>query len=254
MLNSIGVTNIIKKDIQNIQNIQTMFLKDSSGREMFSMINYLESVGYTVRIQVNSDHEVKNVFFIHQDAIKEARRWYEAVTIDATYKTNAHKLSLVNIVGTSNSSSINQSNKLQTFAIAAAFVSSETEETYTWVMEALRESVWPTGFGYKVPAVFITDNERALRNTIDIVFPESNHLLCSWHLWNTMSTKLTIGSVCGDEYRLGITEAEVAFKSIVDCRDEKSFDLAVKKLQNVIQQPNMFKENGRIGLRYLMYV
>jgi hypothetical protein len=51
------------------------------------------------------------------------------LTIDATYKTNAHKMSLVNIVGTSNVSSIKVGNNcLQTFAIAAAFVNSETDE------------------------------------------------------------------------------------------------------------------------------
>lgn len=63
-----------------------MFLKDSTGREVFSMISYLESVGYTVSF----DHEVTNVFFIHDNAIKEERRCNEAVSIEVTYKTNAH--------------------------------------------------------------------------------------------------------------------------------------------------------------------
>lgn len=70
----------------------------------------------------------------------------------------------VKIVGTGNTSSIKGTNRLQIFVIAAAFVSYETEQSYTWIMEELRGDVWP----------------------VDTDFPESQHLLCAWHLWNTM--------------------------------------------------------------------
>ena len=53
----------------------------------------------------------------------------EALTIDATYKTNAHEMYLVNIVGTSSVSSIKKGNKLDTFAVAGGFIISETEAT-----------------------------------------------------------------------------------------------------------------------------
>lgn len=61
--------------------------------------------------------------------------------IDATYKANAHKLSLINIVGTCNASSVRVDNRLETFPIAAAFVSSETEDAYTWVLKELRNAI-----------------------------------------------------------------------------------------------------------------
>jgi hypothetical protein len=61
-------------------------------------------------------------------------------------------MSLVNIVGTSNVSSIKVGNNcLQTFAIAAAFVNSETEEAYTWILEELREAVWPADESFTLP-------------------------------------------------------------------------------------------------------
>lgn len=156
-MKALNVTNIIKKDIQNIQ---TLFLKNDEGKEMYSLITFLESVGYTVRIQVQDKEggqEIKGIFFINQKAMKEARMWPEAVTVDATYKTNAHKLSLVNIVGTSNATSDKGCDRLQTFAIAAAFVNSETEESYYWIMKELREAVWRDG--QHLPSVFVTDNE-----------------------------------------------------------------------------------------------
>ncbi|KAG2199586.1 hypothetical protein INT47_012186, partial [Mucor saturninus] len=219
-LKALNVKNIIEKDIQNIQ---ALYLNDNGGKEMYSLVTELESLGYVIRIQVKGNQEVSGLFFIHEKAIEEARRWPEAITIDATYKTNAHKLSLVNIVGTSNASSIKGGNRLQTFAVAAAFVSNETEQTYNWILQELREAVWPIETNFNLPSVIVTDNEQALKNAIKLVFPESQHLLCSWHLWNTMSTKLAIGKVASAEYNLRIVKAEVEFKAMMSSYNELSF-------------------------------
>lgn len=148
----------------------------------------------------------------------------EAITINATYKTNAHKFTLVNIVGTSGASSIRATNRLQTFAIAAAFVNGETEEVYTWILSETRDAIWPEGSNYTLPSVMVTDNKTALRNAIDVVFPEVQHLLCSWHLWNTMETKLLIASVTLEEYRLRKLEAELLFKAAMSTHSETTFN------------------------------
>ena len=242
---------MIKKDIQNIQ---TLFLKNEDGKEMYSLITHLEDIGYVVRIQVKPDQEVKSVFFIHEDAIYETRRWPEAITIDATYKTNAHKFSLINIVGISNVSSVRGTNRLQTFAVAAAFVNAETEAAYTWVLEELRNAIWPEEKDYELPNVFVTDNERALRNAIDNVFPESHHLLCSWHLWNTMETKLPIGKVNAVEYRYRRCLAEEQFKAIVGSNKEQQYLDAVSKFEQIVTETDCFKDNGRSALIYLKEV
>ncbi|KAG2193120.1 hypothetical protein INT47_003111 [Mucor saturninus] len=236
---------------KDIQNIQSLYLNDNGGKEMYSLITELENLGYVIRIQVKENQEVKGLFFIHEKAISEARRWLEAITIDATYKTNAHKMSLVNIVGTSNASSVKGGNHLQTFAIAAAFVNSETEGTYQWILEELREAVWPTETSFKLPSVIVTDNEHALRNAIETVFPESQHLLCSWHLWNTMLTKLAIGKIVSVEYNLRIAEAESEFKAMMNSSDLTSFQKASDHFQQIITTVEYFKENGQIALSYL---
>ncbi|KAI9245143.1 hypothetical protein EDC94DRAFT_665381 [Helicostylum pulchrum] len=104
-LKALNVNNVIKKDIQNIQ---STFFKSGTGKDMYSLVTFLESLGYK--------------------SIKEARLWPEAITVDAMYKTNAHKLFLCNV------SSVKGINRLQTFAIAAAFINSETELAYTWII------------------------------------------------------------------------------------------------------------------------
>lgn len=74
----------------------------------------------------------------------------------------------LNIVGTSNVSSVKGANRLQTFVIAAAFVNSE--KAYTCILEGLREAIWSSEGLYELPSVFVIDNETALRYTIDAVF------------------------------------------------------------------------------------
>jgi hypothetical protein len=82
-------------------------------------------------------------------------------------------------------------------------------------LEELREAVWPADESFTLPSVIVTDNERALRNAIKSVFPESQHLLYSWHLWNTIQTKLSIGTVDGAEFNYRRNQAEKEFTKIV---------------------------------------
>ena len=202
---------------------------------MFSLINYLENLNYVVRVQVDvRTHEVTGLFFLNEKAIGETRLWPETLTVDATYKANAHRMSLVNIVGTSNVSSIKGGDALQTFAVAAAFINSEVEANYTWIMHELKQAVWPTDENFVLPSVFVTYNEKALRNAIESVFPErSHHLLCSWHLWNTMATKLPIRSGVGsEEYNYRCLMAEEQFKKAMCSHSEASFKDAITKLRN----------------------
>lgn len=77
-------------------------------------------------------------------------------------------MSLVNIVGTTNVSSSKGAHRPQTFAIAAAFIISETEATYTCIMQELRNAVWFDD-KWKLPTVFLTDNKQTLINVIETV-------------------------------------------------------------------------------------
>lgn len=232
--------------------MQTLFTKSQDGKEMYTLITELEHLGYVVRIQVDSKNRIEGLFFINECAINDARRWPEAVTIDATYKTNAHKLTLENIVGTSNVTSEKMSGALQTFPIAAAFVNSEKEQKYQWILEELREAFWPEEENFRLPSVFVTNNEQALINAIETVFPESQHLLCSWHLWNTMQAKKLEPSTSNkNDFDIYCTEAEIAFQRIVSSYDERSYQKALGEFKQQISIPGKFKDNGAKALDHL---
>ncbi|GKA42748.1 FAR1-related sequence 5-like protein [Tanacetum coccineum] len=65
--------------------------------------------------------------------------------------------------------------------------SDETFHSYTWLLTAFKQAHG------KEPLMAVTDQDVALRNAIEFVFPESHHRLCMWHI-----TQKLPGKICGD--------------------------------------------------------
>ncbi|OAD73102.1 hypothetical protein PHYBLDRAFT_71570 [Phycomyces blakesleeanus NRRL 1555(-)] len=172
-------TNIVRHDIANIKQ---HFGKSEKEKEMFDFITTLQDLDFHVKYSFGNteDNQVNIIFFVHQDAINEAQRMLETVIINATYKTNSHQMTYVNIVGTSN------------------------------VLSCLRDAVWPNDNNNNnsnssnnkqtilLPDVFIMDNEKALRNAINRVFPESKQLLCYKYIKDNFKKQL-LPMMKGDE-------------------------------------------------------
>ena len=82
-----------------------------------------------------------------------ARELPEVVILDAAYKTNKHRMFFVNVAGTGNIGYPS----LKMFGIAGGWVSRETNETYAWVIEKLRDIVWPSDQPISTQT-FVTDS------------------------------------------------------------------------------------------------
>lgn len=136
-----GQRAILAKDVANLRQ---QFFRTDSDRAMLEFITQLEDKGYDARWTVNEDNELTALFFTHATCVDRARRLSEEIIIDATYKTNRHKLPYINIVGVSNVS-YSTPQTLATLGIAGAWVSSETESSYVWVYATARVSCVPTG-------------------------------------------------------------------------------------------------------------
>lgn len=226
MLEAKGITNIVKKDIYNMR---SKLNSETSSSEMFNFLDSLQSKGYIVRFEVNEKNQLKSLFFCHEDSIVDARRMPESIIIDATYKTNNHKLTFVNVVGTSSTSKDGKRGTLLTFAIAGAWVSNELGGTYDWVLKELKDAIWPSDGNFKAPDVIVTDNDAALKNAVEKVFPESHHLLCYWHLGNNFETNLRPcfkkGSIA--QLSLLVISMRQLFTDIALCRTEKEMNNAI---------------------------
>ena len=101
--------------------------------------------------------------------------------MDATYKSNCHLYALVNFVISGTVASRESPQQLTIIPVAAAWMNREIKPNYKWVLEQLREIVWPSGPTAKqfdLPSVFVTDKDAALKGALSDIFPESAQLLC----------------------------------------------------------------------------
>ncbi|CAG8738387.1 43330_t:CDS:2 [Gigaspora margarita] len=95
---------------------------------------------------------------------------WQVVLIDATYKTNVYKLPFINFVGIGNLGI----NKLQTFGIAGAWISDESENSYIWIIKQLASLI----FSDLYPLVFVMDNDTVLTdcNTLNLAIGDYKNL------------------------------------------------------------------------------
>lgn len=73
--------------------------------------------------------------------------------------------------------------------MAYGFVSDESEATYQWLLERLKDVIQPNTDGSML--AFVTDKYRALmKKKLDTLFPESAKLFCIWHMMNNIKSSL----------------------------------------------------------------
>ncbi|POW08536.1 hypothetical protein PSTT_07447 [Puccinia striiformis] len=131
----------------------------------------LKQSNWTWDIKVDSSGSVQRLFFAHPGSIHLARVNHHVALLDATYKTNRYKLPLLHIIGQA------ASNRL--FSIGFCFLTYEDNENYLWAVNNLKKYIWRP---QRVPKVFVTDRDTALRNALEEVFPDSQANLCTWHI------------------------------------------------------------------------
>ncbi|CAG8536495.1 6761_t:CDS:2 [Scutellospora calospora] len=174
--NKDGEPTATRKDIDNLR---AQIHPSEENASIEALVIGMEKRVYTVR---HEDFEGKHLFFCHIESIKNAKRFFKVILIDATYKTNIYKLLFVNIIGISNLGI----NELRTFSIAGTWISDESKKSYMWIAEQLLSLI----FFDIISSVFVTDNNSALIGALKKKFPESSHLLCTWHVLNNFKKNL----------------------------------------------------------------
>lgn len=76
-------------------------------------------------------------------------------------------------------------NHNMSIVFAAAIVGNESEATYVWLLTQFLKAM-----GGKCPVSVITNGNLAMRNAIELVFPNYHHRLCAWHLIRNATTNV----------------------------------------------------------------
>ncbi|KAI3767342.1 hypothetical protein L2E82_17437 [Cichorium intybus] len=96
---------------------------------------------------------------------------------DEDYETNKYRMIFVPFTAIDN--------HRKSVTIGAGLLSNETIESYTWLLEAFLKA-----HGTQ-PKLVLTDQDPALIQAVERVFPESKHRLCMWHITQKLQKKVS---------------------------------------------------------------
>lgn len=75
-------------------------------------------------------------------------------------------------------------NHNRSIIVGAGLLSNETIESYKWLLEAFLKA------HEKQPVLVLTDQDPAVIQAVEKVFPDSNHRLCMWHIMKKLQAKV----------------------------------------------------------------
>ncbi|KAF5448937.1 hypothetical protein F2P56_029428 [Juglans regia] len=173
-------------------------------RDYFLRMQYKDN-GFFTSMDLSDDGRLKKVFWADPRSRAAYQYFGDVVTFDTTYLTNRYGMPFAPFVGVNHHG--------QSILLGAGLISSEDTETFTWLFQT-----WLQCMDGIPPKAIITDQDRAMKNAIAIVFPESRHRFCLWHILKKVLEKL--GSYAA--YKSGLKSH--LMKSVYDTQTIEEFE------------------------------
>ncbi|XP_056688195.1 protein FAR1-RELATED SEQUENCE 5-like [Spinacia oleracea] len=221
----VAIKNKFPDEHPNMRNIynfkEKMRREGSEGRNVAEQMLHLAREHDYINWVSCSDRTSKviNRAFLAHPAMVEVLRTYPLVIgLDSTYKTNRYGFPFLEIVGVTPTN--------QNFLIAYAFMKDETAASYRWVLQKLKlllgEDV--------IPSAIFTDKEGGLMRPVAEVFPNSRHLLCTWHINNDVEARVSF--LCNKNKDVGRAFKNGVWKRIMEASTVEEYDRAVASMED----------------------
>ncbi|KAJ1276270.1 hypothetical protein BS78_05G202100 [Paspalum vaginatum] len=139
----------------------------------------LEDPTFFYAIQIDEDDgRIANFFWADGQAIMDYAYFGDVVSFDTTFQTNKFEMPFVPLLGTNNHK--------QTILFGAALLFNETIESFVWLFNTFLSAM-----SGKHPNTIFTDQCAAMSAAIRIVFPDTRHRLCLWHIYQNAAKHLS---------------------------------------------------------------
>ncbi|KAL4644901.1 hypothetical protein ACB092_02G197600 [Castanea dentata] len=169
-----GFENVgfIKQDCYNVANKQKLINVEAG--DVQSLVNHFkqnqaEDPMFFYAIQVDQENRMTNFFWRYGRSRIDYNCFGDVICFDTTYRTNKYNMICAPFVGVNH----NWKNVL----FGCAFLLDETTFSFTWLFETFLESM-----GNQKPKTIFTNQCQAMKNAIRVVFPDTCHRLCLWHI------------------------------------------------------------------------
>lgn len=162
-VNMQGITTI---DAGDCQSLVSYFKRRTNEEGMF----YWD-------VQVDQEGRMTNFFFRDGKSRNDYDCFGDAVIFDTTYRTNKYSLICAPFVGVNH--------HWQNVVFGCAFLLDESTASYVWLFKSFLESM-----GSRSPKSIFTDQDEAIMQAIEQVFPNTQHCFSYWHILKNAQSHL----------------------------------------------------------------
>jgi hypothetical protein len=169
----------VKDCLNHIQKVRKLRLGDGDGGALLNYFSKMQSdnSNFYYEIDLDKKNRLKNIFWADARCRATCEEFGDVVTFDTTYLTNRYDMPFAPFVGVNHHG--------RSILLGCGLLSNEDTSTFTWLFNS-----WLTCMNGQAPTSIITDQDRAMQNAIEIVFPNTNHRWCMWHIMKKLPEKL----------------------------------------------------------------
>uniref|UniRef100_A0A2N9GNY8 Uncharacterized protein n=1 Tax=Fagus sylvatica TaxID=28930 RepID=A0A2N9GNY8_FAGSY len=128
-------------------------------------------------LDLDDELHVQNVFWVDARSRAAYESFYDVIIFEITYLTNKYDMPFAHFIG------INHHG--ESIILGCGLLSSEDTNSFVWVFRQWLQSMCGIA-----PKAIITDQCQAMRRAIEIVFQETVHRWCIWHITMKLPVKL----------------------------------------------------------------
>ncbi|XP_071687053.1 protein FAR-RED IMPAIRED RESPONSE 1-like [Rutidosis leptorrhynchoides] len=126
--------------------------------------------------ELDEENRLKSLFWADSRYRAAYEEFGDVVTFDTTYLTNEYDMPMAPFVGVNHHG--------QSILCGCGLISNEDVRTFTWLFRTFLSCM-----SGRAPNAIITDQDQAMKNAIEIVFPQAYHRWCLWHIMKKIPDK-----------------------------------------------------------------
>jgi len=172
--------DFVERDVRNyIGQQRRALVKDGDGQALFNHFSRMRELNKDFFFEINVDHDnrITNVFWVDGRSRTACVDFGDIVSFDTTYLTNKYDMPFAPFVGVNHHG--------ESILLGCGLLSSEDTRTFVWLF-----TCWLRSMSNKEPLEIVTDQCKAMKNAIEIVFPNARHRWCLWHIMKKVPKKL----------------------------------------------------------------
>ncbi|GJZ79520.1 regulation of nuclear pre-mRNA domain-containing protein 1B [Tanacetum coccineum] len=164
-------------DFKNHQWDVNVFIGESDAQMLINKMEnrkmYVPNFTFQYRVE---NIELVSMFWADEVAKCNYKEFGDIVSFDATFNSNKYNMSFVPFIGIDNHE--------KCVTLGSEMLLHEDTKSYTWLLTAFM-----TAF-LKEPTMIVTDQDGAMKRSIEAVFTKSKHRLCMLHIMKKKSSKI----------------------------------------------------------------